>query len=595
MSGTWQPLNNQPTFNASTMLLLTDGTVMCSDEGSSFAGTSHWWKLIPNAVGSYIDGTWSQLADGPNSPLFFASAVLKDGRVFVAGGEYNGSNVQSDLLTAEIYNPVANTWTSIATPTGWSNIGDASCCVFPDGRVLIGSINDSRNAIYDPVANTWTAAANKKNIKSNEETWTLLPDQTILTVDCFGHPQTEKYIIVADSWITLDSTPTDLVEDASKEVGPAVLLPDGRVFAIGATGNTALYTMPPVANQRGNWANGPTFPPQVPGQTLGAKDAPACLLPNGRVLCAVGPVDGKLNPDGTTNYLSPTYFFEFDPTSSTLTPITNPSNNGQAPFNGRMLLLPTGQVLFANGSTTINVYTPDGVPDPAWKPSIISHPGSLLSNHVYNLSGRQLNGLSQAVSYGDDATMATNYPLVRLSNVFTGIVTYCRTFNHSSMGVATGSITQSTQFRVPAGLGNGSYQLSVVANGIASDPVSVHVGVKIVKEIKFEIKEFKEKENFKHEIDVVVKNAIENKNKDDETGLGQLFGQDPEWIRAIRLMAERSDRVEELLVQQRAFIREEDRPELGEQALLISETEVLVEMEAKTPEAEARTDGDGKE
>jgi hypothetical protein len=576
MAGTWQPLNNQPTFNASTMLLLTDGTVMCSDEGSSLVGTAHWWKLTPDVFGSYIDGTWSQLADGPNAPLFFASAVLKDGRVFVAGGEYNGSRVGVDLLAAEIYDPVANTWTSITTPTNWNNIGDASCCVLPDGRILLGSINDNQNAIYDPVANTWTAAARKHNSTSNEEAWTLLPDQTILTVDCFGHPQTEKYVIASDTWLILASTPTDLVEDASKEVGPAILLPDGRVFAIGATSHTALYTMPPIASEQGSWANGPTFQPQVPGQVLGAKDAPACLLPNGRVLCAVGPVDGILNPDGSTNYLAPTYFFEFDPVSASLTAITNPSNSSQAPFNGRMLLLPTGQVLFANGSTTISAYTPDGTPDPAWKPSIISYSASLLWNNVYTITGRQLNGLSQAVSYGDDATMATNYPLVRLSNTITGAITYCRTFNHSSMGVATGSITQSTQFRVPAGLEYGvAYQLSVVANGIASDPVNVRVGIKVVKS---EIKEFKEKENFKREIDLVAKNVVENKLKDDETGLGQLFGGDPEWIKAIHLLAERSDRLEELLAQPRAFIREEERPVLGEQALLQSE--------AKTDEEE---------
>ena len=45
--GTWTALSNQPTFNASTMLLLTDGTVMCQDEN-----TVHWWRLTPNSAGS---------------------------------------------------------------------------------------------------------------------------------------------------------------------------------------------------------------------------------------------------------------------------------------------------------------------------------------------------------------------------------------------------------------------------------------------------------------------------------------------------------------------------------------------------------------
>jgi hypothetical protein len=31
MAGSWQPLVKQPTFNASTMLLLTDGAVLCHD------------------------------------------------------------------------------------------------------------------------------------------------------------------------------------------------------------------------------------------------------------------------------------------------------------------------------------------------------------------------------------------------------------------------------------------------------------------------------------------------------------------------------------------------------------------------------------
>jgi hypothetical protein len=35
MAGTWTPLTNQPAFNASTMLLLTDGSILCQDADAS--------------------------------------------------------------------------------------------------------------------------------------------------------------------------------------------------------------------------------------------------------------------------------------------------------------------------------------------------------------------------------------------------------------------------------------------------------------------------------------------------------------------------------------------------------------------------------
>ncbi len=462
MPGTWKPLKNQPPFNAGTMLLLTDGTIMCQD-----TGTPNWWKLTPDAFGSYINGTWSQLVPMRNAPLYFASAVLADGRVFVAGGEYNfGQSV--DLLAADIYDPVANTWTILSTPAGWATIGDAPCCVFPDSRVMIGSIVDTRTAIYDPVANTWTAGANKHD-QSSEETWTLLPDGTILVPECSNAPGSEKYVIATDQWLTAGQTASNLVETASFEIGPALLLPDGRVFAIGATGNTSLYTLPAIATDAGTWTNGPTFPPQAPNETLGAKDAPACLLPNGRVLCVAGPVDGV-----SGDYLSPTYFFEFDPTSSTLKAITNPPNSGLQPYQGRMLLLPTGEVLFASSTPDIEVYQPDGIPDPAWHPKITDCPASLKVNQTYTLSGMQLNGLSQAVSYGDDASMATNYPLVRIHNLASNKVVYCRTFNHY-MGVATGNAIHSTQFALPHWIETGASELFVIANGISSAPIAVTV------------------------------------------------------------------------------------------------------------------------
>ena len=263
MPGTWTPLTNQPTFPASTMLLLTDGTIMCQESGGR-----GWWRLTPDHNGSYINGTWSALASMAHSRLYYASAVLADGKVFVAGGEY--SDAGGDTNTAEIYDPVINTWTAISAPPGWANIGDAPCAVLPDGRLLLGNIWSQKTAIYDPSNNTWTAAGNKED-NSSEETWTLLPDETVLTAECSNHPKSEKYVAAADKWVTAGNIPVDLVQGSSIEIGPALLLPNGHVFATGASGHTALYTPPNIANQPGAWAAGPDFPMDGNGKLIGSQ------------------------------------------------------------------------------------------------------------------------------------------------------------------------------------------------------------------------------------------------------------------------------------------------------------------------------------
>lgn len=52
---------------------------------------------------------------------------------------------------------------------------------------------------------------------------------------------------------------------------------------------------------------------------------------------------------------------------------------------------------------------------------------------------------------------------------------YARTHDHSTMGVATGSATVSTNFDVPSGMETGASTLVVIANGIPSAPVSITV------------------------------------------------------------------------------------------------------------------------
>jgi hypothetical protein len=542
------------------MLLLTDGSVLCHDEPNSGAvsGSNRWYKLIPDASGSYLNGTWQQVANGPTSPLYFACSVLRDGRVFIAGGEFNGTSAQVELLAAQVYDPVADTWTSLATPTGWTQIGDAPSVVLPDGRVLLGDINGNRTAIYDPVANTWTAGPTKDDTRCTEETWALLPDETVLALECDRQPRTEKYVAAANQWVTSGNTPVTLVDTASDEVGSALALPDGRLFCIGATSNTALYTPPPIGNQAGTWATGPTFPVITAGLVTGAKDAPACLLPNGRVLCIVAPYNPTAAQNTTAAWGSPLAVFEYDPAANTLTQVTAPANGAGSPFSSRLMLLPTGEVLHTNGSSAIALYTPDGAPDDSWRPAITSVPSALHPGRTYTLSGRQLNGLSQAVIYGDEGAMATNYPLVRLVSLSTGNTFYCRTHDHSTMGIQTGATVQSTRFTVPAGVPWGSYKLCVIANGISSDCNTVAVTTKLWKELKWEIKEIKEiKENTKIEHDV--KLVFEDLRKISEGDWRERFGE-LGWGEVIRKLVERSDQVEGQL---RSFIKKEERPEVG--------------------------------
>jgi hypothetical protein len=71
--------------------------------------------------------------------------------------------------------------------------------------------------------------------------------------------------------------------------------------------------------------------------------------------------------------------------------------------------------------------------------------------------------------------MASNYPLVRITNSGTGNVVYCKTHGHSTMAVATGNRIVSTNFDVPSGIGTGASTIVVVANGIPSSGVSVTV------------------------------------------------------------------------------------------------------------------------
>ncbi len=450
----WTKLTNAPTFKADTALLLTDGTAMVHAYESV-----NWWRLTPDINGSYINGTWSQLASAPAGyePLYFGSAVLADGKVVVEGGEYNGS--QSETNSGAIYDPVANSWTSITAPAGWTNIGDASSVVLPDGTFMLGNCGYAgsecspfqlQQALLDESTLTWTITGAGKADQNSEEGWVLLPSGDVLTVDVWNGTESELYNPSTGSWSLAGSTIVGLPNTSCSEIGPAVLRPDGTVFASGGDNNTAIYN-----STTGVWTAGPKF-----ATNYGVSDGPAAILPDGNVLVDSGSIK--------TCYAAGSKFYEFN--GRNLTQVTGPANAATDPsYVGRMLVLPTGQILFVDGTKTAEIYTASGTYEAAWQPTITSVASSLTAGSTGNsISGTQFNGLSQGAMYGDDAQMASNYPLVRIVNQATKHVFYARTYNHSTMGVATGSAIVSTTFDLPATIETGSSQLYVVANGIPS-------------------------------------------------------------------------------------------------------------------------------
>jgi hypothetical protein len=443
-------------------LLLTDGTVIVQEVHSGGLGTGIWYRLTPDNTGSYANGTWTQIASTPSgyAPDFYASAVLPDGRVMVEGGEYNGNNgTPAETNLGAIYDPTTNAWTSVTAPGGWTEIGDAQSAILASGQLMLGNCCGSGQALLNASNLTWTLTGSGKADSNSEEGWTLLPSGKVLTVDIWDVPNTELYNPTTGTWSSAGNTPSSLV--ALCETGPAVLRPDGTVIAFGSTGSTAIYN-----SSTGAWSSGPTIP-----SGFVAQDVPAALLPNGNVLVAAS--NAGTGTCTSPSYTQHTYFYELS--GSVYTLVGGPTGN--YPYENRFLVLPNGTVLWTHNSNDVEVYTPsNSTYQSSWQPTITSVATSLTvgtSNNV--IQGTQFNGMSQGAMFGDDAQMATNYPLVRITNTGTGHVFYIRTHNHSTMGVATGSEATSTNFDMPTTMEIGPSTLVVVANGIPSNPVNVSV------------------------------------------------------------------------------------------------------------------------
>jgi hypothetical protein len=482
----WKLMTTKPMPNnvATNAWLLTNGKILVQTSQNDHR--VNWWTITPDIYGNYYDGTWKQIARIPNYNSMGNGAILHSGNFFITGGEGNYTDAgffEADTNKSYIYNVLRNTWSKVSPPNSgeglWAHISAPPFVELANGQIMIGNFSDRdpssshESMLFDETTMNWTVTGTNKSGMNSEAGFTLLPNDKVLTVNTDGAGDTaEIYDPATGQWSKTGPIPAAL---SNGEIGPALALPSGKTLAQGATGANALYD--PMTN---SWMAGPSFPKLKNGLQLSAPDNPTAILPNGNLLTVT-----SSNTRDTNNLaiMGPARYFEYDVASNAWLPVIQdlmlpPSSSISTQI--QMLPLPNVQIMVINsranpGSGGIAFFTSKGVPKSSWAPMVdFISSTALTPKKSFSVSGKQLSGLTQGSQFGDEFENATNYPLVRIVNNSSRHVFYATTSHFSSTSIAP-MAPSNFNFTIGKDFEDGPSKMYVVANGIASKPISVTI------------------------------------------------------------------------------------------------------------------------
>ena len=236
-----------------TATLLANGQVFFasrSNDNSDCLDTAEVYNPVANTF-TALTATMTSARCGPTATL------LLNGKVLIAGGDFDGVTYN----TAELYDSVANTFTALtATMTTPRTMHTAT--LLPNGRVLLIGGGNARHTtqfdtaeLYDPVANTFTALTATMTTAREGHTATLLANGQVLLTGGFNGTESspilntaELYDPVANTFTALTATMT-----SARAVHTAALLANGQVLLTGgdesisgpALNTAELYTSGP--------------------------------------------------------------------------------------------------------------------------------------------------------------------------------------------------------------------------------------------------------------------------------------------------------------------------------------------------------------
>jgi hypothetical protein len=236
-SGTWRFTGsmNSPR-QGHTASLLADGRVLVAGGSSSFAHYFDSAELYDPGTGIWTDtGALNFGREG------HSATVLQDGKVLVFGGHIHDNDMGEwiGIPTAELYDPVAGTWTPYdGPPEGTSFVSHGRTVRLADGSVMsvgveeIAYAGSNKSFVFDPITRNWANSDRLITARFGHST-TVLSNGDVLVTG--GRPSwsspllagAERYQLRSKKWVLEGTLNTPRIGHS------ATLLPDGSILFAG--------------------------------------------------------------------------------------------------------------------------------------------------------------------------------------------------------------------------------------------------------------------------------------------------------------------------------------------------------------------------
>ncbi|OFZ68588.1 MAG: hypothetical protein A2V79_08855 [Betaproteobacteria bacterium RBG_16_56_24] len=214
-----------------TATLLPNGKVLVAAGGYCICGGT----LVASAeLYDPVANTWTSLPDMNTAGLryYHTATLLQNGMVLIAGGLDGNAAIAS----AELFDPALNSWTTVGSLAAGSYIHSAT--LLGNGKVLLAGgagtvMSPTRAELFDPTTNTWTAAASLATGRYAHIAQ-LLNDGKVLVAGGASNgtdlASAELYDPVTNTWVAQGN-----LAYARSRFG-AAMLNSGKVLMVGGQG-----------------------------------------------------------------------------------------------------------------------------------------------------------------------------------------------------------------------------------------------------------------------------------------------------------------------------------------------------------------------